>query len=118
MPTKSPRSSVTNPMTTSNSSTPSQSPTVSTGQLSPLQARTRPRPRSPTPPPAHRFALQSPPHPWVYGYLGFLAEGSYRCKSAALDMRRTVNQVTTQAVAEASGTFTLGGDLTVNRLGF
>jgi pyridoxine 4-dehydrogenase len=39
-------------------------------------------------------------------------------KSAAFDMRRTVKQVTTQAVAQASGTFTLGGDLTVNRLGF
>ena len=32
--------------------------------------------------------------------------------------RRTVGNVTTQAVAQASGTFTLGGDLTVNRLGF
>lgn len=32
--------------------------------------------------------------------------------------RRTVEKVTTQTVAQASGTFTLGGDLTVNRLGF
>ena len=32
--------------------------------------------------------------------------------------RRTVAEVTTQTVAQASGTFTLGGDLTVNRLGF
>ncbi|MCW2749270.1 MAG: oxidoreductase, partial [Aeromicrobium sp.] len=31
---------------------------------------------------------------------------------------RTVVEVTTQTVAQASGTFTLGGDLTVNRLGF
>ena len=33
-------------------------------------------------------------------------------------MRRTVVEVTTQTLASASGTFTLGGDLTVNRLGF
>ncbi len=33
-------------------------------------------------------------------------------------MRRTVLEVTTQTLASASGTFTLGGDLTVNRLGF
>ncbi|WP_407687778.1 aldo/keto reductase [Mycobacterium sp. HUMS_1102779] len=32
--------------------------------------------------------------------------------------RRTVKNVTTQTVAHASGTFTIGGDLTVNRLGF
>ena len=32
--------------------------------------------------------------------------------------RRTVGQVTTQTLAQASGTFTLGGDLTINRLGF
>ena len=32
--------------------------------------------------------------------------------------RRTVEKVTTQTVAQASGTFTFGGDLTVNRLGF
>src|SRR5580698_1263714 len=32
--------------------------------------------------------------------------------------RRTVVDVTTQAPAQASGTFTLGGDLTVNRLGY
>ena len=32
--------------------------------------------------------------------------------------RRTVVVVTAQSVAQASGTFTLGGDLTVNRLGF
>ncbi len=32
--------------------------------------------------------------------------------------RRTVGEVTTQAPAQASGTFTLGGDLTVNRLGY
>src|SRR5271166_1213679 len=32
--------------------------------------------------------------------------------------RRTVVKVTTQTLAAASGTFTLGGDLTVNRLGF
>ena len=32
--------------------------------------------------------------------------------------RRTVEKVTTQAIAQASGTFTLGGDLSVNRLGF
>ena len=32
--------------------------------------------------------------------------------------RRTVVRVTTQTQAAASGTFTLGGDLTVNRLGF
>jgi pyridoxine 4-dehydrogenase len=32
--------------------------------------------------------------------------------------RRTVVRVTTQTLAAASGTFTLGGDLTVNRLGF
>ena len=31
---------------------------------------------------------------------------------------RTVGKMTTQSVAQASGTFTLGGDLTVNRLGF
>ena len=31
---------------------------------------------------------------------------------------RTVGDVTTQAPAQASGTFTLGGDLTVNRLGY
>ena len=31
---------------------------------------------------------------------------------------RTVGQVTTTAPAQASGTFTLGGDLTVNRLGY
>jgi pyridoxine 4-dehydrogenase len=31
---------------------------------------------------------------------------------------RTVGKVTTQAPAQASGTFTLGGDLTVNRLGY
>ena len=33
-------------------------------------------------------------------------------------MRRTVVEVTTQTLASASGTFTLGGELTVNRLGF
>ena len=32
--------------------------------------------------------------------------------------RRTVGEVTTQAPAQASGTFTLGGDLTINRLGY
>src|ERR1700752_5316262 len=32
--------------------------------------------------------------------------------------RRTVGKMTTQSVAQASGTFTIGGDLTVNRLGF
>jgi aryl-alcohol dehydrogenase-like predicted oxidoreductase len=31
---------------------------------------------------------------------------------------RTVGKMTTHSVAQASGTFTLGGDLTVNRLGF
>src|SRR5215216_6774139 len=31
---------------------------------------------------------------------------------------RTVGKMTTQSVAQASGTFTIGGDLTVNRLGF
>jgi pyridoxine 4-dehydrogenase len=31
---------------------------------------------------------------------------------------RTVGEVTTKAPAQASGTFTLGGDLTVNRLGY
>ena len=31
---------------------------------------------------------------------------------------RTVGEVTTQAPAQASGTFTLGGDLTINRLGY
>src|SRR6201995_3201399 len=31
---------------------------------------------------------------------------------------RTVGGVTTQAPAQASGTFTLGGDLTINRLGY
>ena len=31
---------------------------------------------------------------------------------------RTVEKVTTGTVAQAAGTFTLGGDLTVNRLGF
>ena len=37
------------------------------------------------------------------------------CRQA---LRRTVEGVTTETVAEASGTFTLGADLTVNRLGF
>src|ERR1700709_2343665 len=32
--------------------------------------------------------------------------------------RRTVGGVTTKAPAQASGTFTLGGDLTINRLGY
>ena len=31
---------------------------------------------------------------------------------------RTVSQVSTQTLAQESGTFTLGGDLTINRLGF
>lgn len=37
------------------------------------------------------------------------------CRAAR---QRTVEKVTTQSVAQAFGTFTLGGDLAVNRLGF
>jgi aryl-alcohol dehydrogenase-like predicted oxidoreductase len=36
----------------------------------------------------------------------------------ACHRRRTVGKMTTQSIAQASGTFTIGGDLTVNRLGF
>jgi pyridoxine 4-dehydrogenase len=39
-------------------------------------------------------------------------------RDAPSSLRRTVGQVTTQPVAQSSGTFTIGGDLTVNRLGF
>src|ERR1700726_836888 len=36
----------------------------------------------------------------------------------ACHRRRTVGKMTTQSIAQASGTFTIGGDLTVNRMGF
>ena len=67
----------------------------------------------------HRRLVDLPSATW-------LARIETRCRSTLRDQRlttapgfaRTVGSVTTQAVAQASGTFTLGGDLTVNRLGY
>jgi len=51
-------------------------------------------------------------------YVNGRAARSLSFTPPASHRRRTVEKMTTQSLAQASGTFSIGGDLTVNRLGF
>jgi len=51
-------------------------------------------------------------------YVNGSAARSLNFTGTTLALPRTVGEMTTQSVAQASGTFSIGGDLTVNRLGF
>src|SRR5215204_816944 len=64
--------------------------------------------------PAGNGPLVAPTSSYVNGF----AARSLKFTGTASHRGRTVGKMTTESVAQAAGTFALGGDLTVNRLGF